>query len=194
MSKSKRGRGDTAASTSRREVDGGNSSSQPVVKKQKTEAERLRKKVETAHASIEDVLSRLVAGAAADKVVGQARGLAELLAELRKEVVGLVDSGWQPAKRAPLKDLVEGDPIKIGAKNHDMYGFIPGLFEGTVKLVAGTIVRSKNGRIQRVLLRKKEEGVQGEQEIAPYMDGLGQSTHVPEQAYGYAPLAHLERP
>lgn len=187
MSKSKKGRGDSASSTSRRETDGGNSSSQPVVKKQKTEAERLRKKVEMAHAAIEDVLGRLVAGSAADKIVGLSRSLAESLAELRKEVVGLVDSGWQPAKRVPLKDLVEGDPITIVVKYHDMYGFIPGLAEGTVKLVAGKIVRSSNGRIQRVLLSTKEQGVPGG------MDGLGQQTYVPEKAYGYAPLAHLER-
>lgn len=186
MSK-KKGRGDSATSTSRRETEGGGSSSQPVVKKQKTEPERILGKVVAAHAAIEDVLERLVAGAADDKVVGQARELASALAEFRAAVVGMVASGWQPAKRAPLKDLAEGDAITIGSKHHAMYGFIPGLSDGTVKLEAGTIVRSANGRIQRVLLRKKAEGVPGE------LDGLGQSTHVPEQAYGYASLAHLER-
>jgi len=171
------------SSTSSASRGEGESAAAPTVKKSLTVAERMRAKAKTACALLEDlaVLAKRT-GAPAD-IVEKASALSTEISELQLSTALLVTSGWQPVKIAALKDLAEGDAITVAPKHRETYSFVPGLADGTVKLVAGAITRSSNGRILRVLL--KRPAVEADEHYA--------KGDVLEAVYGFAPLAHLQR-
>lgn len=173
-------------STSRASREGETAAATTPKKTPQTVAERIFNKSKSAHALVESLLELATRTGVPEDLVGMFRNAAADLAQIRTSVVGqLVNSGWQPTKVAALKALQEGDRIMIGAKHREAYAFIPGLADGTVKLVAGTIVRTANGRIQRVLLKSPALPA-AETDSVEQMPGS-------EAVYGYAPLAHLQR-
>ena len=134
-----------------------------------TLAERLLDKAEkvfTYAASVAEITAKR--GAPADVVAASKDFVAQTEA-WREKFFGLKSSGWMPSKSAAKSALTEGDEVAIVPEQREIYAYIPGLLEGTIKLFAGTILPGAKGKPTRVLV-KSAEG----------------------QVYGFVPNTHLE--
>ena len=134
-----------------------------------TLAERLLDKAEKVFAyaaSVADITTKR--GAPAD-VAAAAKEFVAQTETWREKFFGLKSSGWVPSKSAAKSALSEGDEVSIVAEQREIYAYIPGLLEGTIKLFAGTILLGAKGKPTRVLV-KSAEG----------------------QVYGFVPNTHLE--
>ncbi len=154
--------------------DGGATTSEP--RKRLTVPERLVAKSRHVRDSILDLHKMATFYGVPDEIV---KATSNLLADADAwvgSVKEVVDGGWQPAVKSDLKELIPGDKIAINNEALASYAYIP----SNVRLVAGTIERSSNGRIKRVLLLDERHSAEGIPEGAP-------------SAYGWAQLSHLER-
>jgi len=195
MSRGKRTKSSNGtSSTSSASRGDSESAAAPLVKKMPTVAERMRAKAKTARSLLEDLAVLAKRTVAPQEIVEKSQALGSEIGFLQSIIGALDTSGWQPAKLVPLKDLAEGDAITVAPKHRETYSFVPGLADGTVKLVAGTIVRSSNGRILRVLLKRSAIDIRATpHDLGPTKCGSDGEETYPEAVYGFAPLAHLQR-
>lgn len=145
----------------------------PKTRKKLTVPERLVAKSNNIHELVKDILMMATFYGAGPEILSATHNLLVEADVWRNRIKTLVDEGWQPVVKGKLKDLVEGDKIGINAESKELYNFIP----EDVRLEVGQIVRSENGRIQRVLLLDEQS--------------LGSTSS--HRAYGWAQLSHIER-
>jgi len=141
-----------------------------------TVPEKLLAKATAIYKMVEDVHRMATFYGLPGHELGQMKDFLTTTSYWQGNVKSLVEGGWQPVVKGPLKDLVAGDKIAIKAEARKAYAYIP----ETVALAVGDVERSANQKIKRVLL--SDERAFGEGVPA------GQPS-----AFGWVPLAHLER-
>ena len=77
----------------------------------------------------------------------------------REIFFGLRDSGWVPAKKSSRVEFRVGDRVTVCEEHLSRYSFIPGLEEGTAKLVvAGFVSRGEGAKGEDVLVKDADTG------------------------------------
>lgn len=166
-----------ASSNSSEDSSASSSSSAPAEPRRRlTIPERFVAKSQHIHERVKDLLEMSTYYGAPQDVIASVQNLLVEADAARGKIQELIAGGWEPAVKADLKELAEGDKISITDESKSLYEYIPA---GT-NLAVGKIERSANNRIRRVLLI--DERVFGE--------------GVPEgvtSAFGWAQLSHIER-
>ena len=155
-----------ACEVCRQPVPRGAGSCVPCERRSSGAANQPIQELATYAASVAEITSKR--GAPADVVAASKDFVAQTEA-WREKFFGLKSSGWMPSKSAAKSALTEGDEVAIVPEQREIYAYIPGLLEGTIKLFAGTILPGAKGKPTRVLV-KSAEG----------------------QVYGFVPNTHLE--
>ena len=151
-----------------------------------TVPERLVDKADHVYSIVNDALQLMVKRDVPSDVELATKACLSQVEAWREKIFGLKSSGWVPVEASASKDIVEGDHLRIAPDMRETYQYIfdaLGVAPGEEDLVAGLIVKTK--RSSRVLVKKPAAGAPGE------LDGLGQSTHSPEQVFGYVTRSHL---
>jgi len=168
-SSNKKNKPEASSSTSSELEAGKNKERKPIG----TVAERLYTKAETAHKFAADALKLAKARRVPQETIAVMETFMVDIGGWRDKVKMLVDEGWEPAEAATMQDLVVGEAIAIDPEHVEQYAYIPGVREGSIRLVAGEIRPA--GRTKNVLLKVLATGEQS------------------EQIHGWAPLSHLIR-
>ena len=93
------------------------------------------------------------APAATVVIVKEFAGLAEKYLDA---IAGLRDSGWKPSDSSIPLPIVEGSKVSIKPENRGLYDYIPGVADGTAKLVATKVIEHGMGRMVQVLAATEE--------------------------------------
>ena len=95
----------------------------------------------------------IVAKAHEVAVAAAKRGVPEITAKLTREFVPLAEayraafhelrtSGWAPSAQAETILIEEGSKVSIKPESKSMYAYIPGILDGTAKLVVVKVLQS----------------------------------------------------
>ena len=133
-------------------------------------AERLAFKADKVHSLASEIAKVMESRGAPKDNCDAAKAFLGQVEEWREKIFALKSSGWEPSSKSVKVAIVEGDPIQIMSEHLARYGFIDGLVEGRVQLVAGSVVEVSRFQID-VMLKDAETG----------------------KFYGYAPRKFLER-
>jgi len=115
------------------------------------------KKTRKVYAMASDMSKQAASRGAPQATCEAARAFLTQVEAWRETFFALKTSGWEPSATVIKSVIKEGDPIAISPDHVAQYSaFIPGLAEGSVKLVAGS-VDQVNKMIVQVML-KGEDG------------------------------------
>lgn len=112
--------------------------------------ERLIGAADTIHAKATMLAAECVRKGVPEETTQVARDFIPVAEKYREVFFGLKASGWAPPANASQVTIAEGDKIAIRQEALADYDYIPGLAEGTTKLIAGPITVA--GKHVKVLL------------------------------------------
>jgi hypothetical protein len=126
---------------------------------QKTYLERLIGRSDSMYALGSELVRRLKDRNAPVDIISKAEAYIPVLEQFRELFFGLRDSGWVPVQRGSRQEFVEGARVGILKDQIERYSFIPGLAEGTVRLVADRLFeRGTTHKYVEVLVKDAETG------------------------------------
>jgi hypothetical protein len=125
----------------------------------KTFLERLVFKADSMYSLGAELAKLLQYRSAPEEVVQIAREFVLVLEKYRERIFALRDSGWAPSEKASKVDFQEGDRVSVLKAHLSRYDFIPGLAEGSTKLMAAKFIsRGKSAKFVDVLVSDASTG------------------------------------
>ena len=85
-----------------------------------------------------------------------AKEFAGLAEKYRDAIAELQASGWKPSDSSIPLPITEGSKVSIKPENKGLYDYIPGVADGTARLVATKVIEHGMGRMVQALVATEE--------------------------------------
>ena len=118
--------------------------------------ERLINKAMMIHVKAAEIAKAAEKRGAPAETTMLAKEFVDLAETYRDAIVGLRASGWTPSDSSILPSITESSKVSIKSESKSLYDYIPGVVDGTAKLVAIKVIEHGMGRMVQVLVATEE--------------------------------------